>query len=451
MREGPAPGGAARAAARGGAQRARRRRWLVAGAAGLVCAAAALAATLWLGPEWPALLLEWPLRDGKAADGYLSVVVVGLDARAHDPGRTDTIVVATLRLQDGHVGMLWVPRDTRVRLPNGSYNKINLLFSTYGPRALMDALSDLLGMPLDGYVRVDFEAFERLIDDVGGVELTIPRRLRYVDRAQGLFIDLAPGRRRLSGREALQYVRYRADGLGDVSYDPGTGAYFGRVQRQQEFARALLEAVRRPQVLVRLPRLARQLYAMVETDLPLELGLAAAAQVVRQGGPELTTGVLPGMPGTVAGASYWLPDRRRIPGVAQQVLGVLETPGSVAVLNANGVAGSAARVADRLAAAGVRVERVGNATEFGWRRSQVLATSDRALPLARRVAHLLGDLPVMRQEGPVAMDPARDPSQEVVVIVGLDLAGSGARAAAAGGGGGSGGVGAPGAARGPGG
>ncbi len=399
-----------------------RRRWGAALAVGLLCAAAAFAATLRWGPGWVAALVEWRLRGGPAADGRLSVVVVGLDARAHDPGRTDTIVVASLRLDDGQLGLLWVPRDTRVQTPNGSFNKINVLYSAHGPDVLVQSLSSLLGVPLDGYVRVDFQAFEHLIDAVGGVEMTIPRRLRYVDHAQGLVIDLAPGRRRLSGQEALQYVRFRADGLGDISYDPGTGTYFGRVQRQQEFARALMEAASRPEVLTRLPQLLRQIYAMVETDLPLDLGLAAASYVLRRGSLELVTGVLPGMPGTVAGASYWLPDRGRARVVARQVLGAPAGPSGVAVLNANGVTGAAARVAVSLEAAGVPVARVGNAREFGRAQSQVLVVRDAALPLARRVAELLGDLPVIRQDGPLALDPAEGSEQDVIVVVGMDLA-----------------------------
>lgn len=388
---------------------------------GIACAVVVFVITLRLGPDWVAGALERRLRDAEAADGYLSVVVVGIDERAHDPGRTDTILVASLRLDDGHVGVLWVPRDTRVRLPGGSHNKVNMLFSAYGPRVLMETLSELLGLPVDGYVKVNFQAFEHFIDTIGGVELTIPRRLRYVDRAQGLYIDLAPGRRRLSGREALQFVRFRADGLGDISYDPGTGEYFGRVERQQQFARALFEAVTRPQVLVRLPQVLRQTYAMVETDLPLDVGLAASSYVMRHLPLKLTTGVLPGMPGTVAGASYWLPDRSRTRAVARQVLGGPVAAGSVAVLNANGVPGTAGRVADELETAGVRVEWVGNAREFGQARSRVLATADGALPLARQVARLLGGLPVVRRNDAGTMGLAPDAGQDVIVIVGMDL------------------------------
>lgn len=401
------------------------RRRLILMGAGLAGAVLAFALTVRLGPHWAAGVLERRLFRGPGADGYLSVVVVGIDERAHDPGRTDTVVVASLRLEDGHVGALWVPRDTRVRLPGGSHNKVNLLFTAYGPRVMMKTLSELLGIPIDGYVRVDFQAFERFVDAIGGVEVTIPRRLRYRDRAQGLYIDLPAGTRRLSGEEALQFVRYRADGLGDISYDPGTGEYFGRVARQQEFARALAQAITRPRVLARLPRVLRETYAMVETDIPLEVALAVSAYVLQRRPLELATGVLPGMPGTVAGASYWLPDPARIPAETARVLGVTRAPGGVVVLNANGVPGAASRVAEALRAAGVRVERVGNAPSFGQAHSTVLASRDQDLALARRVAGALGNVPTVQRDPAAVARLLGEQGPAVVLLVGEDLSSPG--------------------------
>lgn len=399
----------------------RRRRRLVLLAAGFLSAAALFVTTVWIAPGWLTAALEKPLRDGPAADGYLSVVVVGIDERAHDPGRTDAILVASLRLDDGHVGVVSVPRDTRVKLPGGSHNKVNMLFTAYGPHVLMDTLAQLLGVPIDGYVKVNFQAFERFVDAIGGVELTVPSRMRYVDRAQNLVIDLRPGRQRLSGKEALEFVRFRADGLGDVSFDPGTGEYLGRVERQQEFTRALFEAVTRRRVLLRLPRVLRETYAMVETDMPLDLALAAAGWVMRHNRLELSTGVLPGMPGTVAGASYWLPDRTRVEAVARRALQGPAIPGSVAVLNANGVQGSAAQVASVLSAAGIRVEFVGNARQFGLDESRVLALTERGLPLARQVARILGGLSVERAGGVWTAGDGPEARKDVIVLVGIDL------------------------------
>lgn len=400
-----------------------RRRWMwwLAGA-GALSLLVSLVLTVYHGPGWLAGTLESSLRRGAGADGAVTAVVVGIDERAHDPGRTDTIMVVSLRVDDGRVGVISVPRDTRVMLPSGSFNKVNLMFTTYGPKALMDAVSRLLGVPVDGYVQVDFRAFEHVIDTLGGIEVTIPKPMRYVDRAQGLTIDLPAGRQVLDGQEALEFVRFRADGMGDVSFDPGTGEYFGRVQRQQQFVKALAEAMSQPRVLMRLPRLVRQVYGMVETDLPLDLALAAASWAMRRRHLEMEAAVLPGMPGTVAGASYWLPDVSEAHRMAARMLrAAVLSNGPVAVLNASGVGGSARRVAERLEEAGIQVVRVANARQFGLARSAVVVRDASGQELAGRVAsvlHLQEAAPAER----FSSWTGSEVNEPVVVLVGNDLA-----------------------------
>ena len=391
-----------------------------------------LAASVRLRAGWVSRMLAAQLTAAAGDDGRVVVVVVGTDRRAHDPGRTDAILVASLDVERGRVGVLSIPRDTRVRVPGRGYNKINMMYSVAGPQALMHALSALLDIPIDGYVRVDFEAFVRLVDALGGVELTVERPMRYVDRAQGLFIDLPAGHQRLDGRRALDYVRFRADGLGDVSYDPARDLYLGRIERQQQFVRALMEAVRRPAALWALPRVVREVYGLVETDLSPSLALAAAAYLADRPALTLKTAVLPGWPGEVAGASYWLPDIARARVAAREVLGAggVSVPGTVfgqvavAVLNANGINGSAARVARELQASGIPVALVGNASSFSQSHTWVWARSSESLPAALRVARLLG-VTAERVRLAAGEDGARagdGPQAEVVVWVGRDLA-----------------------------
>ncbi|HEY8486572.1 MAG TPA: LCP family protein [Limnochordales bacterium] len=367
------------------------------------------------------------LQAAAGPDGRLVVVVVGTDRRAHDPGRTDTILVVSLDVENGRVGVLSIPRDTRVRVPGRGYNKINMVFPAGGPGALMETVSALLGVPVEGYVRVDFQAFIGLVDALGGVDVTVERPMRYVDRAQGLDIRLPAGRQHLNGEQALDFVRFRADGLGDVSYDPGRDVYVGRVERQHQFLRALADAALRPSTLLALPRIVRELYGRVETDLRLDLALAAAAWLAEKGNVPLKTGVLPGWPGQVNGVSYWLPDAGRARRVVEEVLGTQRTPVVVAVLNANGVGGSAARVAQELAEEGVVVSEVGNASTFSQEHTWVWATRREHLGAALQVAGLLGvgsdRVRVAPESGGDGSGEPGHQGAEVVVWVGKDLAG----------------------------
>src|SRR5690606_3219414 len=129
--------------------------------------------------------------------------------------------------------------------------------------------------------QADFAGFERLVDAVGGVELVIDYRMKYDDYAQGLHIDLQPGRQRLDGRKALHYVRYRG-GLGDVALvDPVNGRYDGRVVRQLRFVQALSKQILRPESLPQLPVLIGELRRVVKTDIPLERMMALSAALHR--------------------------------------------------------------------------------------------------------------------------------------------------------------------------
>ena len=152
-------------------------------------------------------------------------------------GRTDTIMLVGFNPRTGDAGVLSIPRDTRVEIPGRpGFHRINVAYALGGPRLLMRTVEELLGVDVHHYVTINFSGFERFIDALGGVEVEIQRPMRYDDFAQGLHIDLPAGRQVLNGRQALHYVRYRADGLGDVSLvDPAREVYDGRVRRQLEF------------------------------------------------------------------------------------------------------------------------------------------------------------------------------------------------------------------------
>ena len=174
------------------------------------------------------------VQQGAADPERTNILVLGADKGEYDPGRTDTIILVSVDPKAKEVGVLSVPRDTRVMIPGRGYNRINTAYAFGGPQLAKKTVENWLGIDIDYYVVVDFAGFEHIVDTLGGVEIDVEKRMRYQDRAQGLHIDLHPGRQVLDGRQALNYIRYRADGLGDVSLvDPVQELYVGRGQRQQ--------------------------------------------------------------------------------------------------------------------------------------------------------------------------------------------------------------------------
>ena len=227
----------------------------------------------------------------------INILVLGVDKRNGDNGRSDTILVATVDTNTKAVSLLSIPRDTWVYIPGYGYDKINHAYSEGGWRLSRQTVEELLGVPMDYYVVVDFAGFSTLVDAIGGVELTVDKRMYYVDPYDDLIINIPPGRQLLDGETAIKYVRYR-DEQGDI----------GRIERQQKFAKAVLEKVTSPAIITRIPSIIRGIDKAVTTDMSTAEMLRLAKMMTdayRQG---LQTDMVPGLPVYIKQISYWLPD-----------------------------------------------------------------------------------------------------------------------------------------------
>ncbi len=314
-------------------------------------------------------------RLGAAAEaGRVTVLVIGTDDEIDRVGRTDTIMLVSFDPRSGDAGVLSIPRDTRVEIPGRpGYHRINVAHALGGPGLVMLTVEQLLGVPVHHYVAVNFTGFERFIDALGGVEVYIPQRMKYDDYAQGLHIDLQPGRQLLNGREALHYVRFRADGLGDVALvDPVREIYDGRVRRQLEFAQIVARKVLSVSTLPRLPQLVQELFGMVRTDISIDRAVALAVAARQVDPSRIETAVLPGTSDVIGGASYWVHDPVRTQLVVDRVIRGVDLM-TLEVLNGNGQTGAAADAADWLRRNGYDVVRIGNAPGgFSYERTQVI-------------------------------------------------------------------------------
>ncbi len=248
-----------------------------------------------LGKEDPSTAQSTPEEDK-----ITRVIILGVDRREDDVGRSDTLMVASIREEDEKGALLSVPRDTRVAIEGHGYEKINHAYAYGGHKLSQSTVEKLLGVPIDRYILIDTKAFERIVDAVGGVDIDVEKRMYYEDPWDddgGLIIDLYPGEQHLDGELAIQYVRYR-DGEGDI----------GRIRRQQKFMKALLAQVLSPDILPKLPKLAEEIRGALETDMSIKefVSFASVLEAVRSHG--LETEMLPGKPAYVADISYWMPD-----------------------------------------------------------------------------------------------------------------------------------------------
>ncbi|HWR08296.1 LCP family protein [Sporomusa sp.] len=239
-------------------------------------------------------------RAGANATGMphkVNILVMGVDERSDDVGRSDTMFVVTVDTSTKEVSLLSVPRDTRVKIPGYGWDKINHAYAEGGHRLSQRAVEDLLGIPMDYYAIINFAAFNKIVDAVGGVTIDVEKRMYYEDPYDNLLIDLKPGVQKMDGRTAIKYVRYR-DEEGDI----------GRIERQQKFVKAMLKEASSPFILPRIPTIIREVNSALNTDMTTSemLNLAKLLNDASKAGLKAET--VPGKPAYIADISYWLPD-----------------------------------------------------------------------------------------------------------------------------------------------
>lgn len=274
----------------------------------LLAAAAAFGAKHFFGQE--EAVQDFPIADKGECE---HIMVMGVDRRADDVGRSDTLFVVTVNKEDKKAALLSVPRDTWVAVEGHDYDKVNHAYAYGGHSLTQKTLESLLGVKMDHYVLIDIKAFERIIDAIGGVDIDVEKRMYYEDPWDdngGLVIDLYPGEQHMDGQKAIQYVRYR-DGEGDI----------GRIGRQQKFMRAVLDKVISPSVLPKLPAILKEVSSAVETDMSLTemAGYLDILQQVRENG--LKSAMLPGKPSYLEDISYWLPDIKSLRQMVAEEMG----------------------------------------------------------------------------------------------------------------------------------
>lgn len=253
---------------------------------------------------WNASRLAAPLPLFGGRD-ELTVLLMGSDAtgphgRAAAGGNTDTILLARFDLRTHRTCLISIPRDTRVPIPGHATFKVNAANPYGGPRLAVRTVSGFLDVPIDRYCLVSLDGVIQAVDAVGGVDVTIPRRVDYDDWTGHLHIHLPAGRHHLDGHQVEAYIRFRHDGLGDI----------GRVGRQQRFIEGVAGQIFTPANLLRAPVLWEILATHARTDLSATDALRIWNCIrASEADHRLELAMLPGDARYVDGYSFWVVDR----------------------------------------------------------------------------------------------------------------------------------------------
>ena len=147
-----------------------------------------------------------------------------------DQGGTDTIMLGVFDTKAKKASLISIPRDTVVYY-NGKYQKVNATYAG-GEEAVVEAVKDLLGIPVDFWMSVNLRAFEDIVNYIGGVYFDVPVRMDYKDPYQDLVIDIKAGYQLLDGKKAVGVMRCRNCYI---------NADIGRTATQRAFLTALVK------------------------------------------------------------------------------------------------------------------------------------------------------------------------------------------------------------------
>jgi polyisoprenyl-teichoic acid--peptidoglycan teichoic acid transferase len=128
----------------------------------------------------------------KQSQHSFTLLLFGISNRVNlkDSGRADTIMLALIDPLPGKIQLISIPRDTYVDIPGYGNNKINAAYPRGGADLLKKTIENWLDIDIHAYASINFEGFIDLVDLVGGIEVYVPRNMKYDDIADGTSIDL---------------------------------------------------------------------------------------------------------------------------------------------------------------------------------------------------------------------------------------------------------------------
>lgn len=182
-----------------------------------------------------------PTPDPTIEERVINVLLIGEEAIEDDVGRSDSIMIATINTEQNTLKLTSIMRDLLVKIPGYLDNKLNAAFHNGGGVLLTQTIEQNLGIKIDGYVRVDFEKFETIIDKLGGVEITLTNdeadylnRTNYISNPANRKVHA--GTQTLNGNQALGYCRVRY-----VFSSTNEDGDFGRTARHRIVLNALFD------------------------------------------------------------------------------------------------------------------------------------------------------------------------------------------------------------------
>lgn len=250
-----------------------------------------------------------PLEKAMHDSSRVNVLLVGLEGT-----RSDTIMLASFDRKTKEANLISIPRDTYYyREGYAKYSEFQKINAVYGMekegiKALIKAVEELTGIPVDNYATIEYAGLRAAVDAVGGVEFDVPFHMRYTDPYDDppLDINVPAGKQLIKGDKAMELLRFRK-----TNY-PGYRGYangdLGRVETQQKFIKAAVKKA----MSLKLPNVISAVYPHVKTDFTLTDLLGVGKDVIGFSAENLETMTLPGTDKMMGGLSFYLANGEEI-------------------------------------------------------------------------------------------------------------------------------------------
>lgn len=247
---------------------------------------------------------------GQTKKSGFNVLLLGIDAREDELSRTDSIMLIHVEPKKNEISLISIPRDTRIKLPNIGYTKINHAHllgelqggNQSGTEASIQAVSNLCQCEINYYMKINFDGFIHFIDSIGGldIELSEPVRLTYAQ------VTLPAGKNHLDGERALQFVQERR------SFSEGDHS---RRENQAHLVKTVIQKMLEPGNLFNIPTLYQQVKEdMLDTNLEDKDIASLARLAAKMTGDNMKYFSVPGKEGIAydplvkMDLYYWIPD-----------------------------------------------------------------------------------------------------------------------------------------------
>lgn len=238
----------------------------------------------------------------------INILCLGI---TNTPPPADTIIVASIDTKNKLLDLISIPRDTyvyREGYETTGQKKINASYvgknTAAKAQSSMNAVRDILQIPIHHFVKVEYEGVEKIIDSIDGVEVNIPFDMDYDDPTDNLHIHLSKGKQTLNGEDSVRYLRFRKNN--DNTH--ASEGDIGRISRQQEFIKSALNKC----LGLELIGVVNTAKDYIKTSLTAEQMIYYANKFRKIDKEDINTYVLPGEPKWLENSSFVVADKEKV-------------------------------------------------------------------------------------------------------------------------------------------